>query len=48
MEKCNEESNREFCKARNKVKKLTRKAETAKTDSQYFWKYVNSKRKTKS
>ena len=57
MEKRSKESYREFCKARNKVKKLIRKerkekereiAETAKTNSKNFWKYVNSKRKTKS
>ena len=57
MEKKSKESYREFCKARNKVKRLTRKerrekereiAETAKTNSKNFWKYVNLKRKSKS
>ena len=57
MEKGSAESYREFCKARNKVKRQTRNerkakewevAETAKTKCKNFWKYVNSKRKSKT
>ena len=56
MEVRSEEKYREYCKARNKVKKLTRKerkkmekqvAESAKSNVKNFWKYVNSKRKSK-
>lgn len=48
---------RDYCKARNKVKTVTRKerkmrereiAETAKYNCKNFWKYVNSKRKSVS
>lgn len=57
MEDRSKDKYREYCKARNKVKKLTRKerkerekqvAETAKSNSKNFWKFVNSKRKCKS
>ncbi|XP_062615417.1 uncharacterized protein LOC134277148 [Saccostrea cucullata] len=57
MEDRSKEKHREYCKARNKVKRLTRKerkekerqvAESAKTNNKNFWKYVNSKRKSKS
>ena len=57
MEDRSKEKDREYCKARIKVKRLTRKerkerekqeAESAKTNSKNFWKFVNSKRKCKS
>jgi hypothetical protein len=57
MEDRSKEKHREYCKARNKVKRLTRRgrkerekqvAESAKTNSKNFWKFVNSKRKTKT
>ena len=52
-----EENYRDYCKARNKVKTVVNNerkcrekeiAKAAKTNSKHFWKYVNSKRKTKS
>ena len=51
------ETQRILCKARTKVKRLTRRdrkerekqvAESAKTNSKNFWKFLNSKRKTKT
>ena len=57
MEDRSKEKHREYCKARNKVKWLTPRdqkerekqvAESAKTNSKNFWKFVNSKRKTKT
>ncbi|XP_060081381.1 uncharacterized protein LOC132560720 [Ylistrum balloti] len=51
------EKHRDYCKARNKVKRLIRKerkdkerqvAESAKSNSKNFWKFVNSKRKSRS
>jgi hypothetical protein len=57
MEDRSKEKHREYCKARNKVKRLTRRdrkerekqiAESAKTNSKNFWKFVKSKRKTKT
>jgi hypothetical protein len=57
MEDRSKEKHREYCKARNKVKRLTRRdrkerekqeAESAKMNSKNFWKFVNSKRKTKT
>ena len=57
MKDHSDEKYKDFCRARNKVKKLVRRdrkekekhiAETAKSNSKNFWKYVNSKRKNKS
>ena len=57
MKDHSDEKYKDFCRARNRVKKLVRKdrkerekhiAETAKSNSKNFWKYVNSKRKNKS
>jgi hypothetical protein len=57
MEDRSKEKHREYCKARNKVKRLTRRgrkerekqvAESAKTNNKNFWKFVNLKRKTKT
>ena len=56
MEDRSREKYREYCKARNKVKRVTRMerkkkerevAKSSKANSKNFWKYVNSKRKSK-
>jgi hypothetical protein len=57
METRDDDRYREYCKARNKVKTVIRKdrkerekqiAESSKSNSKNFWKYVNSKRKSVS